>query len=188
MKAINLNKLSPGTQAALLAAVAVVAKPYEGIAASVAAYAEGAAKSAQDAKSGIWGQFKHALGIAQANEHSASTMRTALEAACAQAGVPSGTVRSYLPTLESLKADIDSDKITTAEAVGISIKDARARYKPEPTEQEKALKAARERLAEVTKDWTAEQIHLLCELAEGDADEEESEEEAATDTPEAITA
>lgn len=189
MKAVNLNKLSAGTQAALLAAVAIVAKPYDPIAASVAAYAEGAAKTATDAKAGIWGQFKRALAVAQENEHSASTMRTALEAACAQAGVPSGTIRSYLPTLENLKADIDDGKLTAAEAVGISVKYARARYKVPPTEAEKAEKAARDRLAEVTKGWTAEQIHLLCEVAADTGEEAgEEEEEGEEAGPAAVTA
>jgi hypothetical protein len=185
MKNVNLNKLSDATQQALLASVAIVAKPYESIAASVANYATGQKEASDTAKAGIWGQFKRALGIAIENEHSPSTMRTALESACALAGVPSGTIRSYLPTLEKLAEEVDAETLTPAEAVGISIKDARARYKVAPTEAEKALKAARERLAEVTEGWTAEEIHLLCELAtesknaEGETEQEQAEPQVA---------
>ncbi len=172
---MNLNKLSAATQAAILAAVAATAEMYAPLAANIANRAAGLKATTDEAKSGLWGEFKRAFSIAAENGHDAAALRTGLESACLAAEVPSGTVRSYLPTIEKLWQDVDTGSLTLSEATSISIKDARKRYIVPPTDAEKAEKAARERLAEVTAGWDSVKLSALCDYivsltADTDAD------------------
>jgi hypothetical protein len=183
MKGLS-KETSSMIEAAALAQCALLSKPYLALAQGLAVALAGAkvqTDAAKKAKSGTWAGFKSAIAIARESGHSASVMRTGLEVACVEAGIPAGSFRGYISTIESLAAEVIGGTMTTAEVEAISVKDARARYMPE---DKKALAAAHAKLAETVKDWTAEQILLLVEIATADTASEDADTDTASDEAE----
>ena len=95
-------------------------------------------KSLQDKhateKGGLWSGFKQALALGMAAGHTAGNINVGLKVACEEAKVPSGSFRSYGPTIGKMYAEIEAGTLTLAEAENMSIADARARYKKEKVE------------------------------------------------------
>lgn len=172
---MKYNDLSAATRDAVAAQVAAqfeAAKaPYVALAAKVGAGAvvlTQAKEAADGARKGLWSEFKGALSLAMAAEHSPATMRMGLEIACTEAEVPAGSFRSYVGTLANLLTDIQAEALTLAEAEALSIADARKRYKAAPTELEKA-KAL---LLAAIENWSATEVNNLATLAAGKAQED----------------
>lgn len=147
------------------AQMAAVSAPYRALANTLAAELVEVgtlATGVKEKRGGVWAGFKRAATIAQEAGHNSSTMRAGLEIACNDAGIPSGTFRGYVSTLEKLKADVDDGSLTMADLTAISIADARKRYKEPPTEKDQAVAA----LNKAVEKWTPEQVRLLVEYAE----------------------
>ena len=169
---------------AIAAAIAALTGPYADTAKHIAA-AVAASKASSDEATGrrksVFASFKEAIPAAQTAGHSTDQMAEGLSLACAEAGVPSGTFRGYVSTVKNLMADVQAGKLTMAEVTEISVADARKRYKPEPTAEEKAKTEATNRLNAAMKEWNAEQIALLADYAESlnaaDAGDEASTED-----------
>lgn len=134
---------------------------------------------AKGTKQTVWDGFKSALAIAQENGHTETALRVGLEIACENAGIPSGSYRSYVVTVGNLFHDVKAGELTGEQVEAMTVKEARDRYKAPPSE----LEQMRAKLIEDTKDFTVEQFGLLLSIVSdvrGDADT------AATD--EAVTA
>lgn len=86
------------------------------------------------AKGGLWSGFKQALALGMAAGHTAGNINVGLKVACEEAKVPSGSFRSYGPTIGKMYGEIVDGTLTLAEAENMSIADARARYKKEKVE------------------------------------------------------
>lgn len=163
-------KLSNETMTALAAAGQAYAAPYAHLAATLATAigsAKTQAETAKGAKQTVWDGFKSAMGIAAENGHNAAALRAGLEIACINAGIPSGSFRGYVGTIGNLYADVlkpegEAGHIALSAAVALSVKDARDRYKPEPTNLEK-LHA---KLAAAVKDWNEEEMALLLSIVD----------------------
>jgi len=168
------TKLSNTTMQALVAAelakAQAYAQPYVGIAkkaAQTAAEGSAASTQARKARESLWGTFKTALSAAQAAGHSPATMRLGLEIACTDAEVPGGSFRSYVATLADLLGDIQNGKLALSEAEGLSIGDARKRYRVVTP-----YDASVARLMDAIKDWTPEEVQELVMLASGEGNED----------------
>lgn len=167
-------KASKAVTAILVAQAAAISGPYRALASSLAAHTladKAAGEATKASRETTWATFKRAIVVAAENQHSSEVMRAGLELACLDAEIPAGSFRGYISTVEFLAAEVQAGTLTAHEASAMSVKDARARYKPVPTEAETAKADALKALSEVVKDWTAEQILLLCDLARGDAEE-----------------
>lgn len=86
-------------------------------------------------KGGLWGGFKQALALGMAAGHTASNINVGLKVACEEAKIPSGSFRSYGPTLGNMYAEIIAGTLTLSEAENMSIADARKRYRKVKVEQ-----------------------------------------------------
>jgi hypothetical protein len=164
----------------------LLSRPYAALASHLATALAGAkiqADAAKSAKTGTWAGFKSAVVIGRDNGHSASVMRTGLEVACVDAGIPSGSFRGYISTVESLAADVFAGELSMAELEAISVKDARERYMDA---DKKAVLDARAKLNEATKGWNAEQLLLLASIA-AESNAPEAEAEDAAEEPQAAT-
>lgn len=175
-----LSGLSQASVSILLAAAHAAAAPYQPLANSIAAKVKEATSDSETVRAergNIWDGFKKALDIAKAQHHNASAMATGLELACKEAGIPAGTFRSYVATLKSMAEEIESgvapsgtdkdDKplvaLTAETAVKLPIMDARKRYQ---SDEDKALREARGKLARVTAKWSAEFVDDLANIAQ----------------------
>lgn len=136
--------------------------------------------SAEGTKQGasLWDKFKTALSIAHEAGMSANSLKLGLAVACAEADVPTGSYRSYVSTVASMLADVNSASDTTiVEALALTIQQAREKYQDAEV---KALREARARLAEVTKSYTADQLDdLVAQLTPAAEGEGEGERKAA---------
>lgn len=164
---------------------------YASLAAKIAGHAaQAAAKAgaAKVAKGNVWADFKSALELAQEAGHTATALRVGLEIACIEADIPAGTFRSYVATVGDLYADIVAEKLTMEQATGLSIADARKRYKVETPAD-----AMRAKLMEAVKTWDADQLAVLLSICddingekggegEGEEEQEEGEQELLTGT------
>lgn len=170
----NVNSISPQLREMLLAEAMSKASgfaiPYKALCGELSAIAH--AQAARDAASRrdratLWDTFKKALNIAANSGHSVESMRMGLELACSEAGIPGGSFRSYVNTLGQLFEDVLRARITVEEATALSISDARARYRV-ITPVDKVRRA----LAEATRDWNANELSALLNVAQGQTDEE----------------
>lgn len=164
--------MSKAVQAILLAQAVAVSGPYQALAQSLAAHAiadKAASEGVKGQKASTWSLFKSAIKVAADNGHDSAAMRAGLEIACTNAEIPKGSFMGYVSTVENLAADLADGTLTLAEVNSISVADARKRYKAPPTE----LEAAHAKLQAIVKDWTAEQILLLCDLASDDGEAEQ---------------
>lgn len=161
-----MKGLSNAANATLVALAAAASAPYNALAASIAT-ATSANKVTADglkaAKLNVWDAFKSAIGIAVEAGHNAAQMRAGLEISCVNAGVPAGTFRGYVSTVESLALDLFTGEIDAGTVAEISVKDARERYMDA---DKRILNEARAKLRERVKDWDAEQIGLLILLCD----------------------
>lgn len=174
-----MKGLSAIANATILAQASAVAGPYLALASHLATALAGVKSHAETVKAEkvtVWDSFKSAITVARDNGHDSATMRAGLEIACLQAAIPAGSFRGYMSTVESLAADLFRGELSLIEVNEISVKDARERYMDA---DKKALNAARAKLNEVTKGWTAEQLLLLADIAadsvKQDAPEQETE-------------
>ena len=162
-----MKGLSSAANATLLAAASAAAGPYEGLAKHIAT-ALSANKLHGDAVKAervtLWDSFKSAIEVAQTNGHTAATMRAGLEIACLQAGIPAGSFRGYVSTVESLAVDYFAGEngITATRLAEISVKDARELYQ---SDDARLLSDAKAKLAAATAGWSVENILKLAEVA-----------------------
>lgn len=186
--------LSKATIAALAAAGEAYASPYAHLAAELATSMSAAKAQTDRAKAertSVWDGFKSAMSIALENGHSAAALRAGLEIACTNAGIPAGSFRGYVGTIGNLYADVckaegEEGHLALEAALEISVKDARERYKPEPSNLEKLRKA----LAERTKDWNEEELAVLLSIVDdtnADKAPKTTEEEASEEEVEQAT-
>lgn len=159
-------KLSKEALHALAASGEVYAAPYLALAEGIARSLE-ATKVQRTALTQVrtttWDSFKQALSIAATSGHTATALRVGMEIACSEAGIPSGSFRSYVNTIGSLYADIMEGKLTLAAAEVLSVADARARYKvaPELTEKQKAQRE----LDALVENWQPDEIRAVIAMA-----------------------
>lgn len=169
-------KLSNAANVALIASANAVAAPYSALAASLATALAGLKKDADTLtgeKTKVWDAFKSACAIGKKAKHDRDALRAGLEIACVQAGIPAGSFRGYISTVESLYADVlayapangdEPQKGLTLEQVKeISVKDARERYMDAG---KKALAEAKARLTKAVGEWSADAIIELAKVAE----------------------
>lgn len=117
------TKLSPAQAAANAALVAQYIEPARVIGRK--------AKAIESAKGDTWGAFKDAARIGLAAQQDAATMCKGISLACAEVGVPQGSVNAYLPIIRKLYGDlVQADEAGQAVLLALSIKDARAKYQP----------------------------------------------------------
>jgi hypothetical protein len=162
-----------------LAQAADAAAPYRTLANEIAVLAGARSKVSEKAteiKEGLWGAFRSALDIGLSESHSADNIAVGLTVACEEAGVPGGSSRSYIGTIRNMYAEIVAGSLSREDALLMKINDARQRYMDA---DKRALKEARERLAEATKDWTVAQLDEYTALATADNDARRAEAEAA---------
>ena len=183
--------LLQGSMEELLNRNAVYAIPYKPVSAAVA-MSLAAVKAHQDKvkeeRTNVWKNFKDALDVAATAGHTVSAMRVGLALACDEVGIPEGSFRSYLSTVTNLYADImdpDNERgtLTLAQAKAMSIQEARKRFAAPPSD----IQRARQELAQLTADWTPEQLQALVTMARGEVEDEVIEvvEKAAHDHAEA---
>lgn len=119
-------------------------------------------------RGGVWSGFKKALRVAASHGHTKEVMVAALSAACADAEVPAGSLRSYMPTASSLLDDINAGKLAVEDIDKMSIQEARKRYaKPRGARQtgqggkdDEAVKVSPE-VATAVKDSTSAKDRAL---------------------------
>lgn len=185
---MNAPKYSAEALSVLAAQASAVSGPYITLAKSIATAMTAAGVKAEASKEGrktVWNAFKDALTIASTNGHNVSTLRVGLEIACSEAGIPAGSFRSYLGTTANLYSDVTEGKLTLADAQGMTIKDARDRYKPEPSEADKL----RSRLHEAVKAYDEEQMRLVLDILEiNPSGEEKKETESKQEEKQALAA
>lgn len=165
--------------ALFLAQAADAAAPYRELANSIAILTGAKAKVSEKAteiKEGLWGAFRSALDVGLASNHTADNIAIGLTVACEEAGVPGGSSRSYIGTIRNMYAEILAGGLTREDALLMKVKDARTRYMDA---DKKALKEARERLAEATKDWDVAMLDEYTALATAENDARRAEKEAA---------
>lgn len=158
-------KLSQATMTALAAQASALAGPYQAIAKQIATGLSATKTHANKAKTErttVWDGFKSAMTVALNEGHNHGALRVGLEVACVEAGIPAGSFRGYISTIESLFSDVEAGKFTLEHATGISVKDARELYQ---SDEKKALAAARKALADATEGWNAVNLLKLAELA-----------------------
>lgn len=180
----KLASIAPG----VAAQAAALALPYNELARSLAtsmAASKVASDTAKTVKTTVWHSFKQSISIAMTNGHDTATLRTGLEIACEEAGIPSGSFRGYVSTIASLHADVDSGALELEQVESISVKDARARYLPE---DKAALHALKERLNAAVKELSVEELTTLVEAAEDLVGIERSSGEEGEDASEAQAA
>lgn len=174
------KEMQAQANALFLAQAADAAAPYRELANSIAVLTGARSKVAEKAteiKEGLWGAFRSALSVGLTANHSADNIAVGLTVACEDAGVPGGSSRSYIGTIRNMYAEIVSGgPLTLEDALLMKVKDARARYMDA---DKKALKEARERLAEATKDWTVAMLDEYTALANADNEARRAEKEAA---------
>lgn len=186
-------KLSKLALASLASAGEAYAGAYQALATSLAntiAAGKTQADKAKGTKGTIWEGFKSALSIAEKEGHTETALRVGLEIACENAGIPSGSYRSYVVTIGNLFHDVKAGELTNEQVEAMTVKEARERYKAPPTE----LEQMRAKLVEDTKDFTVEQFGLLLSIVsdvKGDGTDEAAdtaETEQAEPIKEAIAA
>lgn len=117
------NKLTPAAAAINAALVAQYIEPARVIGRK--------SKAIEAAKGDTWGAFKDAARIGLAAGQDAATMCKGISLACAEVGVPQGSVNAYLPIIRKLYGDLlVADEAGQAVLLALSIKDARAKYQP----------------------------------------------------------
>lgn len=163
----NVNALSRQLQEMLLADAMAKAQgfaiPYKALCSELSAISRAMAERAEQGRKdrlNLWDTFKKALAIAANSGHSVESMRLGLELACNEAQIPGGSFRSYVNTLGQLYNDVLRGELKIEEAIGLSIGDARARYRVVSP----AAKL-RQELVEVTRDWTPDELAALINLA-----------------------
>lgn len=184
-----MKGLSKDSQQTMLALAATLATQYRPVAAAIARTFDTVKDAREDSKAkagSLWHGFKAAIPVAAELGHGPDSMRAGLEIACLEAKVPAGSIRSYLSTLAYLAADAftftpaigtppaegvpasedytPQRGLSPKEVAEISVKDARKRYQ---SAEAKALAEARAKLNKVTREWDAESLLLLVEMAEG---------------------
>lgn len=158
-------KLSKLALASLASAGEAYAGAYQPLAIDLAnriAAGKSQADKAKGTKQTVWDGFKSALAIAEKEGHTETALRVGLEIACENAGIPSGSYRSYVVTVGNLFHDVKAGELTSEQVEAMTVKEARDRYKPEPT----PLEAARAKLIEDTKDFDLEQLSLLLSIVQ----------------------
>lgn len=92
---------------------------------------EKAMEKAEAAKGGTWGGFKDAARKGFGLKHDTATMGKGITLACAELGVPQGTLNAYLPILRKLYGEgIGKPEAEQAELLALSVKEARERWQP----------------------------------------------------------
>lgn len=199
MSTVNVNNLSAQLRDMLLADAMSKATgfaiPYKALCAELSAITkaqQARAEAARKDRVSLWDTFKKALSIAANSGHSVESMRMGLELACNEAEIPGGSFRSYVNTLGQLYNDILKGTLPLDDAMGLTIGDARARYRVvSPVDK------LRRELAETTKEWTADELAALINLARtGAVDDEDiietiasaAEAHANDDAPESVAA
>ena len=174
-------KLTKEMQEFIMAQAADAAAPFRGLANEIGlivARKKAATKAGSEQSANLWDTFKMSLSIAHGANMDAGALRLGLAVACTEANVPAGSFRSYVGTIGNMYADVIGGGIGLNDALAMTIKDARERYQDA---EKKALREARARLAEETKDWTAEALdELTAELkAAREAAQQEAEAKVA---------
>lgn len=171
---VNVNAISPQLRELLLSEAMSKASgfaiPYKALCSELSAITKAQQERAEAARrdrTSLWDTFKKALAIAANSGHSVESMRMGLEMACNEAEIPGGSFRSYVNTLGMLYNDVLKGTLPLEQATGLSIGDARARYRVvSPVDK------LRRELVQVTQEWTAEQLAALINLARtGDVDD-----------------
>lgn len=158
-------QFSKATMTALAAQAEALGLPYKTIAEKIATGLAGAKShgdKAKEERTTVWDGFKAAMTVALNEGHNHQALRVGLEVSCNNAGIPAGSFRGYISTIESLFSDVEAGKFTLEHASEISVKDARELYQ---SDDKKALQAARAKLAAATEGWNAENLSKLAELA-----------------------
>jgi hypothetical protein len=139
------------------------AAPYRSIAATLATIAGAKAKLGEKVTEqafSLWEGFKQGLDVAIAADHSPNAVRVGFAVACEEAGIPSGSFRSYVATIGSMYAEVQTGTLTREDALLMKIKDARERYQDA---EKKALREAKSRLEAAVKGYTVAQLDELTE-------------------------
>lgn len=155
------------------------AAPYRELANKVAMIAGAKGKLSEkvtEAGYNLWESFKESLDTALSADHTATSMRIGLTVAMTDAAVPPGSFRSYVATVTSLYERVQGGTLTQTDAKLLKIKDARELVQDEG---KKALREARNRLAEASKDFEVADIDELVEYSKAMIEERKAAEEAA---------
>lgn len=158
----KLEKIAPGVAAQALA----LALPYNTLAASLATALAGAKVATERAKGEkvtVWDSFKAAIVVATEQGHAPDVMRSGLEIACEEAGIPSGSFRGYVSTIVSLYGDCVDGNLEWSDVEAISVADARKRY---VSEEKAVLLALKERLSAATSKLSLDDLITVVEAAE----------------------
>jgi hypothetical protein len=117
-----------------------------------------AAADNKEAGTSLWGGFQQALAVAVKDGHNAPQMRVGLAVACELAGVPSGSIRSYMGTAVGLLEAVITERLTLEEAASMPIVKAREFLKPDSDKERAALM---ERLRAAIKAWDNATVERL---------------------------
>lgn len=195
---VNENAVSDASKAAHDAALKAAADAAKGLYADAAGSISKAADALERARGGIWSGIRKAIGIAVEHGHDRDTFTAAMAAACADAEVPAGSIRSYMPTAGNLLDDIRAEKVSWKDVEKMSIQEARKRYaKPrkarqpqgpaqakaqevaEPVEATDARRALLSRLNRAIARLDDSTLETLVELAEAHSEAGQEQREAA---------